>query len=52
MVGERRGEELLYGLATVLGRRRPLLGAERIFGYVHGGQRSGPAERPPGWDEP
>lgn len=51
ILGERRGEDLLYGLADVLGRRRPLLGAERVFGYVHGGQRAPARERPPGWDD-
>src|SRR5581483_4170921 len=52
ILGERRGDDLLYGLAEVLGRRRPLLGGERVFGYVPGGQRTPPVERPPGWDEP
>jgi hypothetical protein len=52
ILGERRGDDLLYGLAEVLGRRRPLLGAERVFGYVPGGHRAQPGERPPGWDEP
>jgi hypothetical protein len=52
ILGERRGEDLLYGLAEALGRRRPLLGAERVFGYVHGGHRAPAGERPPGWDEP
>jgi hypothetical protein len=53
ILGERRGEDLLYGLADALGRRRPLLGAERVFGYVHGGSRVAAAEPPvPGWDEP
>jgi len=52
ILGERRGDDLLYGLAQVLGRRRPLLGAERVFGYVHGGHRAPAGERPPGWDEP
>ena len=51
ILGERCGEDLLYGLADVLGRRRPLLGAERVFGYVHGGHRAPTGERPPGWDE-
>ncbi|HEY7064777.1 MAG TPA: hypothetical protein VII06_25110 [Chloroflexota bacterium] len=51
-VAERRGDDLLYALAQVLGRRRPLLGTERIFGYVPGAHRAEPAERPPGWDEP
>src|SRR4051794_2974201 len=52
ILGERRGDDLLYGLADVLGRRRPLLGDERVFGYVPGGARTPPGERPPGWDEP
>jgi hypothetical protein len=52
ILGERRGEDLLYGLAEVLGRRRPLLGTERVFGYVQGGHRAPAGERPPGWDEP
>jgi hypothetical protein len=53
LLGERRGEDLLYGLADALGRRRPLLGAERVFGYVHGGSRLAAADPPvPGWDEP
>jgi hypothetical protein len=52
ILGERHGDDLLYGLAEVLGRRRPLLGSERVFGYVPGGQRAQPGERPPGWDEP
>jgi hypothetical protein len=52
ILGERRGDDLLYGLAEVLGRRRPLLGNERVFGYVPGGHRAPPGERPPGWDEP
>jgi hypothetical protein len=52
LLGARRGEDLLYGLATVFGRRRPLLGAERVFAYVAGGSRAEPAgPRPPGWDE-
>ena len=52
-LGARRDDDLLYGLAEVFGRRRPLLGAERVFAYVHGGSRV-PAEAPPipGWDEP
>ena len=53
LLGERRGEDLLYALADALGRRRPLLGAERVFGYVQGGSRLAAAEPPvPGWDEP
>jgi hypothetical protein len=52
ILGERRGEDLLYGLAEALGRRRPLLGAERVFGYVQGGSRTGSEARPPGWEEP
>lgn len=52
LVGEERGEALLHGLADVLGRRRPLLGDERVFGYVHGASRAPDRERPPGWDEP
>jgi hypothetical protein len=52
-VGERRGEQVLYALAEVCGRRRPLLEAERVFAYVQGGSRPEPAgPRPPGWDEP
>lgn len=52
VLAERRGDDLLYALAAVLGRRRPLLGSERIFGYVPGAHRAEPTERPPGWDEP
>ena len=52
ILGERRGEDLLYGLAEALGRRRPLLGAERVFGYVQGGSRTTSEARPPGWEEP
>ena len=53
ILGERRGEDLLYGLADALGRRRPLLGTERVFGYVHGGSRLAAVDPPvPGWDEP
>ncbi len=53
LLGERRGEALLQGLAQVFGRRRPLLGAERAFAYVHGAGHVGAyAPRPPGWDEP
>jgi hypothetical protein len=53
LVGARRGEDLLYALADIFGRRRPLLGAERVFGYVQGGSRV-PRDTPPipGWDEP
>jgi hypothetical protein len=51
ILGERRGEDLLYALAEVLGRRRPLLGAERIFGYVAGGSRAPRDERLPGWED-
>ena len=36
------GATVLGGLADVLGRRRPLLGDERLFGYVPGGQRTQP----------
>jgi hypothetical protein len=53
LVGERSGEHLLYALAEVFGRRRPLLETERVFAYVQGGSRpeaGGP--RPAGWDEP
>jgi hypothetical protein len=52
ILGERRGEDLLSGLAQALGRRRPLLGGERIFGYVQGSSRAPREERPAGWDEP
>jgi len=53
LLGERRGEALLHGLAQVFGRRRPLLGAERAFAYVQGSSQVGTyAPRPPGWDEP
>jgi len=53
LLGERRGETLLHGLAQVFGRRRPLLGAERAFAYVQGASHVGAhAPRPPGWDEP
>ena len=52
ILGERRGEDLLYGLGQALGRRRPLLGAERVFGYVQGGSRAPREGRPFGWDEP
>jgi len=51
VLGEREGEDLLYGLADVLGRRRPLLGEERVFGYVQGGSRTGSSGRPEGWDD-
>ena len=53
LLGERRGDDLLYGLADAFGRRRPLLGMERVFGYVQGGSRAmRSAPTPPGWDEP
>ena len=52
-LGTRRDEDLLYGLAEVFGRRRPLLGDERVFAYVHGGSRAARGTPPiPGWDEP
>jgi len=52
-LGARRGEDLLYALAEVFGRRRPLLGAQRVFAYVQGGSRAAPSAPPvPGWDEP
>jgi hypothetical protein len=52
LLGSRRGEDLLYALATTLGRRRPLLGAERVFGHVRGGSRFESSAPPiPGWDE-
>ncbi|HLH25346.1 MAG TPA: hypothetical protein VK066_22745 [Chloroflexota bacterium] len=52
ILGERHGDDLLHGLAEVMGRRRPLLGTERVFGYVPGAPRTASADRPPGWDEP
>lgn len=52
LVGEERGEALLHKLADVLGRRRPLLDDERVFGYVHGARQTPARERPPGWDAP
>ena len=53
LLGERRGEDLLHGLADAFGRRRPLLGNERVFGHVQGASRAATAGvRPPGWDEP
>ncbi|HZU06044.1 MAG TPA: hypothetical protein VFB73_08720 [Chloroflexota bacterium] len=52
-LGIRRGEELLRGLALVLGRRRPLLAAERVHGYLPGVPLAAPDQPlPPGWDEP
>ncbi len=53
VLGTRRGEDLLYGLADTFGRRRPLLGEERVFAYVNGGSRVPPdTSAIPGWDEP
>ena len=52
-VGTRQGDALLHALADVFARRRPLLAGERLFAYVHGSERPGPARpRPPGWDAP
>jgi hypothetical protein len=53
LLGERRGEDLLYGLADTFARRRAAVGAERVFAYVHGGSRAEPSAPPiPGWYEP
>jgi hypothetical protein len=53
LVGVRHGDALLHALADVFARRRPLLAGERLFAYVHGSERPGPARpRPPGWDAP